>query len=169
MRVDVEHRLRVVAEPCGNDVHRDALGQRQRRCGVAQDVKRPGRDSGGLALPAEPLGQPLRMDRGAERVGEDEILVDVGSAREVSLEQLIRKAASMPADLTIFGGSMASRRKPPSRPRSLLFVGGGGGTNFAMSIRQTASLSSPGLNDLISMFRWATSAAGWGGRHFIVK
>jgi hypothetical protein len=39
MRVGREHRLGGVPETRGDDMDRDAAGQRQRRGGVAQDVE----------------------------------------------------------------------------------------------------------------------------------
>jgi hypothetical protein len=75
-------------------MNRDAGGERQRRRRVAQDVKGARRDPGRLAAVPEPFGEALRMDRRAELVGEHEIGVDVGIAREVPLEQL---GVAMPA------------------------------------------------------------------------
>jgi hypothetical protein len=75
-------------------MNRDAGRERQRRRRVAQDVKGARRDPGRLAAVPEPFGEALRMDRRAELVGEHEIGVDVGIAREVPLEQL---GVAMPA------------------------------------------------------------------------
>ena len=72
----------------GDHVDGDALGERQRRRGVAEHVQRPGGEPGGLAKLPEPLGQGLRVNRPAERVGENEVTVHVGVTREVALEEL---------------------------------------------------------------------------------
>ena len=53
----------------------DALGQRERRRRVAQDVQRPGRDRRLPSGAGEPLGQALRVDRPAELVAEHEVAV----------------------------------------------------------------------------------------------
>jgi hypothetical protein len=45
-------------------------------------------------MPSEPLGKPLRVNRGAERVGEYEVCVHVGIAGEVALEYLRLAVAS---------------------------------------------------------------------------
>lgn len=55
---------------------------------VAQDVQRSRGKAGPLALLTEPLREPLRMDRPAERVGEHEVEVGVGIARERTLDEL---------------------------------------------------------------------------------
>jgi hypothetical protein len=75
-------------------MHWDAGCERQRRRCVAQDMKGARWDPGRLAVLAEPFGEALRMDRRAELIGEDEILVSVGVTGEVSLEQL---GVAMPA------------------------------------------------------------------------
>jgi hypothetical protein len=54
---------------------------------VAQDVKRARLDPGGLAMLAEPRGESLWVDRATELVGKDQVLVGVGVAGEVPLEQ----------------------------------------------------------------------------------
>jgi hypothetical protein len=48
---------------------------------VPEDVQRPGRQPRRLAVGQERLGEPARVDRAAEFVGEDEIAVDVCLAR----------------------------------------------------------------------------------------
>jgi hypothetical protein len=53
---------------------------------VAQDVKRPGGDAGGLAVAGEPLGKPVGADRAAKRIGEDKIAIVISGAGEVTLE-----------------------------------------------------------------------------------
>ena len=83
-----QDRLRPIAKPGRDDVKRDSVRQRERRVRVPEDVKRPGQDAGRLALPPEPFGQSLRMDRAAERVAEHEVLVDVRLPGEGALEQL---------------------------------------------------------------------------------
>ena len=82
--------------------------QRQRRRRVPQRVQAPGRDAGGLAVLAEPLREPLRVDRPAERVGEHEIAVDVGGpAKSRSRSCVSRCARSMS---TVTGSSATVRR-----------------------------------------------------------
>jgi hypothetical protein len=88
VRVRRQQRRRRVAEARGHDVHRDAVRERERRRGVAQDVKGAGRDPGRLAVLPEPLGEPLRMDRVPKLVGEDQVAVPVGIEGEVALEPL---------------------------------------------------------------------------------
>ena len=85
MRVGREHGLRVVAKPSGDDVHGDAVGQRQGRGRVAQDVKRSRLDPGCLAVAPEPFGEPLGMDRAAELVRENEVPVLVGATCKLAL------------------------------------------------------------------------------------
>jgi hypothetical protein len=63
-----EHGLRVVTEPGRDDVDRDAGRQRQRRGPVAQDVERPGRNAGVLAVALEPVREPVRVDRATELI-----------------------------------------------------------------------------------------------------
>jgi hypothetical protein len=46
------------------------------------------RDAGGVAVLAEPVREALRVDRAAERIGEDEIPVDIGRSGKVTLEEL---------------------------------------------------------------------------------
>ncbi len=87
VRVGPEHGLRGVSEPSG-DVNRDAGRQRQGRGCMPEDVKGPGGDPGRFAVLAEPLSEPLRMYRAAKLVGKDEILVDIGVARQGALELL---------------------------------------------------------------------------------
>lgn len=62
---------------------RHSVRERQRRGGMAEDVEGPGGDASGLAVPREPLGQPLRVDDAAERVGEHEVVVPIGVGGEV--------------------------------------------------------------------------------------
>jgi hypothetical protein len=88
VRICPQDRLGPVAEPSCDDVKRDAVGQRERRVRVPEDVQCPRRDPGRFAVAPEPFGQPLRMDRAAGLVAEDEVLVDVGLAGERALEQL---------------------------------------------------------------------------------
>jgi hypothetical protein len=88
VRVGGEHGLRVVPEPRGDDVDRDAGRQRQRRARVAQDVERPRGDARRLAVPPEPVGEPLRVDRLSEPICEHEIPVGVGITGEVAFEHL---------------------------------------------------------------------------------
>jgi hypothetical protein len=80
VRIGSEHRLGRVSESRSDDVDGDAAGQRQGRRCMSEDVKAPSGDPGGLAVAPEPLGEPLRVNRAAELVGKDEILVDVGIA-----------------------------------------------------------------------------------------
>jgi hypothetical protein len=70
-----EHGLRVVSEPCRDDVHRDAARQHQRRRGVPQRVRRPGRDPRGPAMASEPLRERVWPDQAAELVGEDQVVI----------------------------------------------------------------------------------------------
>ena len=46
VRVRVEHGVRVVAQAGGDDVNGNALRERERGGGVAEDVQRPGGDAG---------------------------------------------------------------------------------------------------------------------------
>jgi hypothetical protein len=52
---------------------------------MPQHVQRPRRDAGALAVLAEPLREPLRVDRPAELVAENEVTVIVGVPGEVAL------------------------------------------------------------------------------------
>ena len=55
---------------------------------MAQGVKRPstGWETGALALARERTRERLRVDRVAERIGEDEVAIVVGVTGEVALE-----------------------------------------------------------------------------------
>jgi hypothetical protein len=66
----------------------DPLCEREGGRSVTESVKRPGRDAGGLAVLPEPCGEPLRVDRPADPVGEHEVAVAVGRTGEVAFEQL---------------------------------------------------------------------------------
>jgi hypothetical protein len=74
MRVRPKDGFGPVAEPGGDHVEWDAVRESERCVGVPQDVQRPGRDAGRLAVAPEPLGEALRMDRPAERIGKDHVV-----------------------------------------------------------------------------------------------
>jgi len=92
MRIGRQHRLRVVAEPGGDDMHRHAGRERQRRGGVPENVQAAARQPSGRPVLCEPFGEPLRMDRAAERVSEDEVSVHVRGAGE-RVARITRRAS----------------------------------------------------------------------------
>lgn len=61
MRVGLEDGLRSIADPGRDDVNRDATRECVRRMGVTEDVKRSGRDAGGLAVTQERFGQRVGL------------------------------------------------------------------------------------------------------------
>lgn len=75
VRVRRQDRLRIVAEAGGHGMqrHRRIGRERQRGGGVAQDVQGADREPRCLAVPAEPLREALRVDRGAELVAEHQV------------------------------------------------------------------------------------------------
>jgi hypothetical protein len=75
VRAHTQHRFGRVAETRSDDMHRDTVRERQCRVRVSQDVQRSGRQPGRLAMAQERLAQPLRVDRAAELVTEDEVTV----------------------------------------------------------------------------------------------
>ena len=78
----------VVTEPGGHDVDGDAARQRHRRRRVPERVQRTGREPVVVAVLAEPLGEPRRVDVIAELVAEDEVVVPVRRSGEGALGEL---------------------------------------------------------------------------------
>jgi hypothetical protein len=61
-------------------------------------MRRPDRDAGGVAVLAKPVRDPVRADRLAELVAEDEVLVGVDRAGDRSLKLLCIAVASQRRD-----------------------------------------------------------------------
>ena len=70
-------RRRGMAEPGGDDMNGDPLGEEVRRVRVATSCSRTGTDLRRGAERAELLSEPLRVDGAAGLVAEDQVLVDV--------------------------------------------------------------------------------------------
>ena len=88
MGIGRERGRRIIPEPSRDDMQRDAGGQRQGCRAVSEDVQRPGRNPGRLAVLLEPLREVLRLNRATELIGKHEVLVVIGIRGEVPLEDL---------------------------------------------------------------------------------
>ncbi len=109
--------------------HRWLPGERAwRPCAAA--CARASWDARGLAVLRERLREGLRVDRRAELIGEDEVLVDVGGAGEVALKLLClamrpqgiyRRAVERDRALRAPGLQWSERRAAGSAAQQLLF------------------------------------------------
>jgi hypothetical protein len=106
VRVRPEHGLGAVADPGGDDVERDAVRQRQGRVGVAERVKRPGRQARRVPVLRERLGQRRRVLRQRQRTD---------GARDLELEELALRAEE---------AELKTRRSSP-RERATAVIGKG--------------------------------------------
>jgi hypothetical protein len=105
VRVGSEDGLRVISEPRGHDMERHRrIGRQSQRGGrVAQDVQRADRQARGAAVTAEHLREALRVHRAAELVAEQQVVILIRGAGEITLEQLCRAVA--PQDVALIAAA----------------------------------------------------------------
>jgi hypothetical protein len=89
MSVGAKHRLRAIAEPCSDDVQGTPLVSAMVACVCRRTCSVPAKSPAAFPVDAEPLRETLRVDRLAELVCEQEVMIDVSLAGECTLEKLL--------------------------------------------------------------------------------